>query len=738
MTLGPVSSLIIGTASSLLVFYSVGSALNTKQRQLKINNFLFGYAALSIIYFLIIIINGDSKHNSLLYSLVLFTTMSTAVHLLRTKTFNIRIFLNLQWFSVIIIAVISVLVPISNTFQENQRFYEYFHSGSNDIFDGICGAESLIFETSSEQKMVGIRVGPEHFNNNLELSKQNLFTERWVCNQDKTNYIIDLGRIQYSNLALFSDFLRAPPSLWSFINQTVINLFLFFIAVYQLGKFAFGFRRRLSISLATISCLSHLHFTTIINGHIGTLMVSSSVVMFMLYIFSRDNSGVKKRLRILDYLLLLFIGLTYPFILPFILLTKILVDVFNHNAAGRFTRSKIFRILFILSTPIILSYFVLFNLRSRASFEFRSWHSFITPLGFFQYFGIIPGNMLGSNDLGLFQEQLFQYFADPKKIIIYVFIFSALATLLLFIPRELDPKRRRLKFFTFIFMYMEIWVYVVTKDSYYVYKIAYIFQFMVIGIFIILANNLRRIKGFRSISYLVFTALTFANLYWNFSAINTVIEGNQRWVQITRFVDKADGTELSRSISMLPESADSNILAFLVSHRRGITTNSSGDKTSGISTIQNPGGRQSFIIRTLPPDTFRVSNYGTWGVEGYDKEKFRWVSGTKFNATSQMRAISVSRINSSKKPLNLNLCTSLAEWLDIEELHLKVVSSNGSLISEVAIFKKRSCQQISIPSDVNTFFIGTLYSAPITSFADGRRLVFRIWQENNGSQSSLF
>jgi hypothetical protein len=345
---------------------------------------------------------------------------------------------------------------------------------------------------------------------------------------------------------------------------------------------------------------------------------------------------------------------------------------------------------------------------------------------------------MGSNDLGLFQQQLYSFFDNPEKMLSYIFVFVFLSTLILFIPRESDPFRKRLKFFAFIFIYMEIWVYFVTRDSYYVYKIAYVFQFMLIGIFIMLTGHLNRMKKSRPILYLVLFALISSNLYWNFSGIRTLVEENRRWAGITRFVNKAEGIALSRSISMLPESAESNILDFLVSHKRGIISDSSGDNTVGISTVRNSRDRQSFIMRTLPPDTLRVSNHGTWGIEGVGKEKFRWVSGTKFDATSEMRAISISRINSSENPIEVNFCASLAEWLDIEELKLRVVSSNGSVISNIVISKKRSCQQISIPSDVRTFFIGSIYIAPITSFADGRRLVFRIWQEATESHPSLF
>jgi hypothetical protein len=613
--------------------------------------------------------------------------------------------------------------------------WKYWHSANNDIFDGLCGAKAILGEEGNslsieDQQLIRERA-PEAWE-----QVGNRFSESWICGNSAEVYTKTEYAVQYTSLALIANFTNSPPSMFTFLFQSVLNLFLFFWALLILGTQYFGLGKKHSFVFAFSAVFSHVYWTTFINGHIGTMMIAAPVVYFIFIVKNGKFNKTESPHFLLFALSSIFILLTYPFVFPILMIYA--VGLF---AISRLPRRFYNRLLFIAVAILIFLLWIYFqDARLKAASSFRSWGSFMTPLAPLQYFGVIPGNIMDSTLLGFFQNLSQQYSINSTASISFISVLI-LFPIILTLFRSFRLSKPGMNFSLGFSLIFPILILITSQDPYYFYKTSYIFQFIVIG-FIFrglfsynqnLTVKKRSLMRFMSFYLIGILAL---NVSYNFYSSIRMIERNQKWIEVVNQIDEVPEKKMLQLVSLQEEGALDYISSFYLSNFRQALIENDEKKYSFY--IDSSGDSYSVVINELKANTFRIANSGIFAPERELNDQFRWVAGDVDESNARTTSIRVINLSPGQDLSVRIFCTSLADFVDVEAVNYRFVDQDGNIFSSGLIKRDRLCDTIEVPATVRWMKIQVDAVGSFPSFFDRRRLLYKIWKIEGDREVSIF
>lgn len=697
---------------------------------------LFGYIYASLIFFVVVVLFDTPN----IFQVILLSTIPLSLRLFKSrnrKKFLVKFLL--------LIALISIVLP-SHSYKPNlgqaSNYLNYWHSGNNDLIDALCGAKSVTPSLEPENET----------NTSIKEKNEATFSYSWVCGVEKQEYLSDLGRLQYTNIALFSIATNSYPSMWLVLFQSILNLFLFYFASRKFGESVLNLSRRRASAVSLFSVGGSFYFSTFVNGHIGTMMIAAPLAWTLSNFFSADR---KKRTLIeviLTFTAVLFISLAYLYIVPFLI-------VFYIVSISRSSTLKYFRYkshIFMLAINVILfvaSWIYFSDSRLNADSRFRSWGSFMTALAPFQYLGIFPPNVMGATSLGNVQD-FWSSLGITSNIEFFILSLPVL------IPMAFWASNTRKKFSGYpvnrlfgILMALPIILVVSTHDPYFVYKTSYIFQFVVLS-YIAAGTAQKSLSSDRKRKFRTKTVFSIAlavtvsslNLSWNLDALSKIVSNNKTWGNFSSQIANMRISEINDSISILNESPEENISNYILSLYRGPTTNTKGKNLAGYDIVSLPNHMYSskqIVFRSIPEDTLRISPNGVFGVEENSKMgNFRWIAGNKFEKNEQPPgpgfsgrdsaeySIFFERLNSSYSSATYKFCASIADWITLNQVELLARDKKGRELGRLFVGREKKCFDVLIPGDVQLFSLNSKIPGEYPSLFDRRRILYRLWVNN--------
>jgi len=687
---------------------------------------LLGYVIVSITYFLSVLLFGGKS--SLSY---FFTFGAHAIFLLVINSRNlISQYARISKILILLIVIpcAILLVPHQTITNAESTTFKYWSTGNNDVVEAFCGANSILNNT---QNAVSISMQQEirgGARSNYPTAAFR-FSESWKCSGSSKLYYSDLARLQYSNMALFSNFTKSYPSFTLFTEQSLLNIILLLFALAYFGTRVMKFSRRFSIFFAATSVSTHLFFVTFLNGHIGTLMVGAPLVLFITLSCKNDSDPIPRYRT--QFLLGLFIALAYPFILPFLII--LVLGLFISKVTHRL-RSRFFILFVTVFTSASWLYFK--DERFKALTSFRSWGSFLTPMAPLQYFGIIPGNIMGSRYLGLTQS-------FTQKIGLHSALDFGIASIILLAPfwilisfaakTKLSQDMRTL-FFLVVFFSIDIAA--TSQDPYYFYKISYIFQFIVLGVLLkgiesLMQSPFDQNQQKMTITKKLFICYSFliiaVNLFFNTISFTEMIGKNFKWATAIDSIKVLDSKEVSQAVSFVEEGPEDFISYYVLSLSRGPEVANTVAPLFKFSLDNKLTDKIIYSTAPMPSDSLKIMNSGIYPTERDAIGNFRWVSGAAFGDSSpKWPGIRVLRLNSSATPVKVSLCAKLSEFGALNTMPFRVTSNLSHIIFLGLLDKKTNCFKFIIPAETTSFDIATAGRANFASLFDRRRLLYKL------------
>jgi len=732
-----IQAVILGSIN-LYLFVKLGKLFSKTQDKIWIQ-LLAGYLVLSILFNFWLKVIGYQGHLTIIWVYLLCFFLGTLFNLSQIKN-NSKGLVKSVLLILIFISVLGVFENDKNSIALGSSF-NYWHSANADIFDGLCGAQTLLLEESvSVVKSTNLGT-VDNRTNSLELLPFFSLNGDSLCNSDKAIYLGAQESVQYTNLALFSDLLRLPVSMYVFLFQSVFNLFILFNTLVLFGKKFFSLKKRPSYVFAGISVLSHLYFITFINGHVGSMMIQAPLIL-LIYLISTKWVETKKYALLLP-ILTVFISLSYPYILPFIiiyfLITSALLKTIIPSKYQKY-RTPIILFLFTLAC-----WFRFSDQREKVEWAERSWGTYLNPLGPLQYLGIMPGNINGSGLLGYSQQWLIKFGITSN---LKFWVISMLITI--FILGNVIKAAQKSEItlpnkLLLCALGFPLIIAVTSHDSYYTYKVSYIFQFVLIGYLVIRMQQLvvhrREPKKVPNIilsvltQTLIFIILSL-NFFWNIGAAYGVFVSNNQWSSISNSIKNIPAKEINNAILETDSYQVSNISNFEIQKLRPKSIDSLIPPLKILS-IASENGVYAARVNIVPADTFLLSGYGFSSNEKESRGNFRWVYEFRTkpkSSSTEYYSMKVIRLNSSKTSVEQSLCVSLPEWDLRKSASLQIVGKEGQILSEFIFSKERTCNSFQIPGNVNILTLRTNLSGESPSLFDTRRFLFRIWDSGVDNQ----
>lgn len=655
-----------------------------------------------------------------------------------------------------------VLVSI---FGNTSLMQNYWHSANNDIFDGLCGGETL-------RRLEG-NLSSIGENSNSLLLDVSPFSYSWRCSSDPDLFLMKPSAGQYSLLSFFSQFLQSESSMYIFLLCTLIFFALSIAFMYALARNHFDFSWGKSFAIALSTVFSHLYFVTWINGHLGTLIIMPVLILLLMaaisFLENKSlwflNKSFKVEYLIIFSLCALFILFSYGHVIPILaLLIALMVLIWTSRPASNdnfeVNHRKILRrwleILIVSSAFFFASIIYFYESQFRSQYSFRSWGSFLTPLGLLQYQGIFPGNITSSYSLYQVQEALQRIGVNTNFKITLLAVGCVLPLILLLsygVKKAIHrhtfsqfPHQRNSRWnFVLVSLIFQVVVFlsllVAAKDSYYVYKFLYLFQFMIIlSVAITLEALVSRFRSQIIVNFCLIATLTL-NLFWNMKSVDELQKKFLAWEDLRAQVEAVKEEALVSAISLIGESQEEFILNYLLTSRTERLDSGVSRPQSGIDVVREKGVMRVPVELTfmkLEETAVRWRPEGIWAPESLLGGEFRWVSGqpVELLRSNKWRYFSLDIPKPIGTLTELQYCFQLAEWLDISQvkvwwrasdtLQRLTPDSNLYKFGRFDVTKKSECQIFPLTAGTRTLDFFFMETAPAPSFFDSRRLLFRI------------
>lgn len=617
----------------------------------------------------------------------------------------------------------------------------YWHTANEDIFDGLNGRNAYIqgallahYEHDEFLLAATTRGG-------LEESLQNNiwdFTGQKNLAFFKDRYVNDLGRLQYSSLAFFTELLRLPKGMDVFLLQALLNVGLFALGVHAFVRRIFCQSQIASTASAVIASMGNFYLTTYFNGHEGSLMYNAVVplVFYFLVRWVQDVQPTGRILLIPALLLVMVIG-AYPFPLPYIIAPVVFFYVlkrFFSTISGELSTLDGFRRhqkLIIVSGIFVLlafiaAYLLAEPIRLRALGQFRSWGTIHNHIGFLQFWGIWPsGIAYTSTPLGWLDAYL------PIKsfslLLACALSFVAIYGSIRLLKQKIYFLLAWLPIAIFFFFVMRYAVY----DSYYLYKYLYINAWIVYALTVVGMINLARNRH-EAIKLLVFClAICWvgSNLANNASAMWEISskpfnKNAEKYYAILN----APKDILERSYIAIPRNDHADLIRQILSEG-GIAT--VRDKTkanfilseNGIDDVLKETQGKSiwksavFSLATIPGnDITELATF--WGIEG-ETNPFRWVSDGK-NGT-----LLLGLNNRTKNSKYLFMCGESGPSVEYRPVIVSVFDAEKRLVGAMTV-SSYGCHVVDVSQYRPPFSLEHNETGIIASYIDQRKLVYRI------------
>ncbi len=722
-----------------LFLFSIIGKLFSKVEDKVWTQLLLGYALTSIIFNVWIKLLGYQGQMTIIWVYLLGLLIGIVSNLKRIKNCNH----NYIKTGLIAIGILTVLVfyPSHLNYQGNSASSNYWHTANSDTFDGLCGAQSILLEDSKASKESTYLGTAETRVNSLELLPFLTLDSRSLCSSNQMDYLVAKESMQYTNLTLFSEILHLPVSMYIFLFQSLLNLLLFFNMLVIFGKRFLSFDKVTSRIFAGVSVFSHLYFVTFINGHIGSMMAQAPLVL-LITLITRGWGEIKRHLPVIA-ILTIFIGLSYPYILPFVVIYFLIV---NTAITGRYPhgfRNLMFPLVVI--SFAITCWFVFESARYKAEWDIRSWGTFLNPLGPLQYFGLLPGNINGIGLLGLCQQWLIQFGITSafefSLISICLTVFILINVLIVsFNSKGVYPNK-----LLFSAMIFPVIIGLTSRDPYYTYKVSYIFQFVVVGYLVVRIRELSQNQNTKSsitnrtlklaIQIPIYVLLIF-NFIWNGVTSYQVIVNNTHWASISRSIGEISTDNLSNSVLQTDSYVVNNISSYLVQRLRPRTPESLVIPLNELS-IEPKGSSFIATVNEVPDDSFLLDGDGLSSSESDSRGKFRWVYGigTDPNSISPNdKSVKILRLNSTKISAEKTLCVSLPDWDLKKSGVLRVINEEKEILAEFRFSKSITCKSFYIPKSANILTLQTNILGSAPSLFDTRAILYRIWDLGSNQQ----
>ena len=727
-------------ALNLFIFAKLGKLLTGMQEKVWLH-LLLGYAITSILFNIWVKLLGYQGQSTIVWIYLIGFLLGIFRNLKQLKMFS-----QINMKSILPVLILLAFLSFFNINTESKSYNvsdNYWHSANADVFDGLCGAQSILDKNSGKtDNLTDLGINTTRINS-VGLLPYLKLDARSLCSNNKMDYLGVKESLQYTNLALFSDALRLPVSMYVFLFQSILNLLLFFNMLIICGKKLFFFSNRNSKIFAGVSVFSHLYFITFINGHIGSMMIQAPLVI--LIVFISEGLFEMKKSPVVILILSVFVGLAYPYIVPFVVIYFLIV---NSVRTDKF-RSE-FRKLFPLFTVIsftIVCWFAFSAAREKATWAERAWGTFLNPLGPLQYLGLLPGNINGIGLLGFCQQWLIKFGVTSTLEFWIATLFLTSFILFNIIVATLKTKVRYPGELLFCALAFPIIIGMTSHDSYYVYKISYIFQFVVIGFLIIRIQQLRQNpnskKGLiKQLSVLPFQAtlsiLLISNLMWNGVTSYQLLVNNSKWSGISKSIGEINAFDIDNAVLQTDSYLLNNITSFVTQKLRPLAP-ASLVRPLNVLTIIPSGSSYSPKVERIPVDSFWLSGDGISSSESDPRGKFRWAYGIRTqpkSITTEYSAIRILRLNSTKTKTERSLCISIPEWDLKERAILQILDQESRKLSEFVFSKKITCKTFEIPNDVSIMTLRTNLIGSPPSLFDTRAIVFRIW--NTGKEMEIY
>lgn len=723
---------------NIILFTRLGK-LFTKLEDKVWTSLLLGYVFVSILFNIWIKLIGYSGQLTVVWMYLLAFLIGIVFSLKHLKKDTQEIFKSL-WVVILLLFFMSIFQS-NSSLQSNSSNNNYWHSANADIFDGLCGAQTLLSEGSAINATQTELGDAETRTNAKELLPYLSLNGDSLCSGNQKVYLEAKESMQYTNIALFAELLGLPASMYVFLFQSSLNLLLFFNMLVLFGKRIFAFGNTTASIFASISVFSHLYFITFVNGHIGSMMVQAPLVL-LISLITTDRQSVMRNL-FLAFILTLFIGLSYPYILPFIVIYS-LIWIIGITFKSRPKSQQLVTMLLILMFS--LACWVTFSAqREKVRWAERSWGTFLNPLGPLQYIGVLPGNINGSGLLGYSQQRLIKFGITSSLEFWVVSISLTLFILgnIIIVSRNSNIKLpNKLLFCSLAFPLI---IGLTSRDSYYTYKVSYIFQFVLIGYLTLRMHQLSRgVKLRKGIVHLLPSLLTQClliiflalNLFWNVGATYGVVASNNQWKSISNSINALETSDVKNAILQTDSYQVSNIANFTVQKIRSRDPESLVTPLSMLSIVAE-NNKYLPKVTKVPADSLWLSGLGISGIESDTKGKFRWVYEylTKPKSSySEYYSVRVLRLNSTKENIISSFCLSLPEW-DLRKIaSVEIVDQKLNLLVKFDFTKEISCKSFEIPGNTSILKIRTNLSGAAPSLFDTRRFLFRIWDTGKDNQ----
>jgi hypothetical protein len=432
------------------------------------------------------------------------------------------------------------------------------------------------------------------------------------------------------------------------------------------------------------------------------------------------------------FLSFVFVLLAYPFILPFLVTL-----LFLSKLSNRIGLTKKFWLIFFAYFFLLIfglwDYFA--DQRVKNVLAFRSWGSFLTPVSIFQYFGVFPGNVMGSRylgviqsisqDLGITTSVDFFLLSIPILISVATLIFLAISE-----KRIYNPTLVSLISGTILIMLI---VAFTSRDSYYFYKVSYVFQFIVIGVCITGTTKLlsylkvKKMYLLRNLIVLILLSVVALNLIWSSYSSVEMLKRNKDWSTFSSDIKNLSEPKIAKSVSLIEEGGDEYITNYLISSLRR-NYNEANQTEYGIF-VDSAGTKRSIEIEELASDTLRPSPAGIFGTEESELGKFRWISGYIFKGRSGV-GIKLTRLNASGSDRRVTVCTELAPWSPFAEIEISVTDEDNTQLGSIEVLKQASCSSFSIQKNSEEIFLLSNSIGTYPSLFDRRKILYRLWDQD--------
>ncbi len=715
--------LVAGILWLVAITKLLGDFLVKRFRIQYVDPYLLAFVAVNILFGLLVFFTSNANAPKLFFLVLSIFALSTERNILGqvNSKFLRR---NNIWISCLFL-FFQFIAPYQTFDEAIKTSFTHWGSANNDVFDGLCGAHSMF---TVDQNVVSSRT---------EISDN----EIKACKAKKNEYL-DNTVLQYSGLELFAQSSKSLPSYATFYTFTLFWTVLFFRALLNFFQRVLNFTKRTSYVLAFISIFSHIYFVTILNGHIGTIMMASVVANLLTLISSKDL-GTPTSLSIIT--LLIFSAFCYPYMIAFIFIYFIIALNLNESFKAFSTKLK----TLILASIFIIAWFALEEKRLSALVSFRSWHSFATPLGPLQYIGLVPGNILGSSLLGISQELQFKYnISDIQLSVISILISIMFLKLLL---SRTNLKSKNYVNLLFFLSYSIMLTFFVTRDSYFIYKISYILQFIFIGLIYKSVENLDNSKfrtvALKRLSMTILIAIFVVNLFFNFLAFKQIQDENSIFSKYGEKLKEMKTLDLNRLFLLEPlESQSAAILNYLTSFKK------SHDLTDYRLGLKIQDGDPT-LVRSLPDNLLLLTKTNVSSFEGKGPLQFRWIytqGSLKFAKANQLdykvnidgvpfqKVMNLVKVNSNSKSESYQICMSLPDWSKYQAVSFYAVNDSKQTIVSGKITKSISCNRFVLPGEVSRFSIYIDKDGYSPSMYDGRHLIFQLWNGGGEKYSSIY